>query len=194
MISDCPKKRMQIAVPPTPRALQAPPVRNNQVPIGRGAPLPGQQQAFNMIHPGAGRGRGLAHNLSVEEGEATGEVVAGNVSIFSTPVLALFDLGASHCFISSKFVIDLSLPLDDTKKSWEINTGNGVVITNKICRAYEIEICGRKLAANLLVLDTGGYDIILGMSWLSKHHAMIDCRSKTVTFRLPQQPEFYVTA
>ncbi|KAJ9131035.1 hypothetical protein P3X46_033839, partial [Hevea brasiliensis] len=29
------------------------------------------------------------------------------------------------------------------------------------------------------------YDIILGMDWLARHHAMIDCRLKTVTFGLP---------
>ncbi len=28
------------------------------------------------------------------------------------------------------------------------------------------------------------YDVILGMDWLSRHHTMINCRSKTVTFGL----------
>jgi transposase InsO family protein len=193
LLQDCPKrKNRQEAPPQAPRALPAPPVRVNPAPFGRGAPLPTQQQAFNRIQPGAGRGRGQAHNLTVGEGEATGDVVAGNISILSTPVLALFDSGASHCFISAKLVNTLSLPLEDTKKIWEVSTGNGVVITNKVCRACEIELCDRKLTADLLVLDTGGYDVILGMSWLSKHHAIIDCRSKKVTFRLPQQPEFHI--
>jgi len=26
----------------------------------------------------------------------------------------------------------------------------------------------------MLVLDTGGYGVILGMTWLNKYHAMID--------------------
>ena len=32
--------------------------------------------------------------------------------------------------------------------------------------------------------------MILGMTWLSKNHAVLDCRSKTVTFRIPGQSEF----
>ena len=44
--------------------------------------------------------------------------------------------------------------------------------------------------ADLFVISTGDYDLILGMTWLSKHHAMIDCRNRTVTFRIPGQPKF----
>ena len=53
-----------------------------------------------------------------------------------------------------------------------------------------MELCGRKLEADMFVLDTGGYDVILGMTWLSKYHAVIDCRNKKVIFRIPHQPEF----
>ena len=44
----------------------------------------------------------------------------------------------------------------------------------------------------MFVIDTGGYDVILGMAWLSKHHAVIDCRSKVVVFRIPLQAEFSI--
>jgi len=40
------------------------------------------------------------------------------------------------------------------------------------------------------VIDTGGYDVVLGMTWLSKYHAVIDCRSKSIIFRIPHQSEF----
>ena len=42
----------------------------------------------------------------------------------------------------------------------------------------------------MFAIDTSGYDVILGMIWLSKYHAMIDCRSKSVIFRISYQPEF----
>ena len=50
-----------------------------------------------------------------------------------------------------------------------------------------MELCGRKLEADMFVLNTGG---ILGMTWLSKYHAVIDCRNKNVIFRIPHQPKF----
>ena len=41
----------------------------------------------------------------------------------------------------------------------------------------------------MFMIDTGGYDVILGMTWLSKYHAVIDYRNKSVIFRIPHQPE-----
>jgi len=32
--------------------------------------------------------------------------------------------------------------------------------------------------------------MILGMTWLSRYHAIIDCRNKKVIFRITHQPEF----
>jgi hypothetical protein len=35
-----------------------------------------------------------------------------------------------------------------------------------------------------------GFDVILGMDWLLKHYAIIDCRGKVVAFRPPKDVEF----
>lgn len=40
--------------------------------------------------------------------------------------------------------------------------------------------------------DVMGYDAMLGMSWLSRHHAVIDYRSKIVLFKVPQQSESFI--
>jgi len=40
------------------------------------------------------------------------------------------------------------------------------------------------------MLDTGGYDIILRMTWLSKYHVVVDCRNQKVIFRIQHQLEF----
>ena len=65
-----------------------------------------------------------------------------------------------------------------TDGQWEIK-GNGAITTNRICKDYIVELCNRKLAVDLIVLDTRGYDLILGMTWLSKYHAVIDCQNKS---------------
>ena len=72
----------------------------------------------------------------------------------------------------------------------EISTGNGAITTNKICKDCVVGLCGRKLKVDMLVLDTGGYKVILGMTLLSKYHAIIDCKNKKVIFKIPNQPEF----
>ena len=41
---------------------------------------------------------------------------------------------------------------------------------------------GREFPADLLELNISDFDVILGMYWLSEHHAAIDCRSKVIRF------------
>ena len=48
--------------------------------------------------------------------------------------------------------------------AWDISTGNEVITTNRICKLCPVEISGRILETNMFVIDTGGYDVILGMA------------------------------
>jgi hypothetical protein len=52
-----------------------------------------------------------------------------------------------------------------------------------------IVIEGRVLLANLAVFHMLGFDIILGMDWLSKYYAQINYRQKEVVFHLPNDVE-----
>jgi hypothetical protein len=46
---------------------------------------------------------------------------------------------------------------------------------------FPIEIEGRILLVKLVVFGTLGFDVILGMDWLSKYEANIDCRRKLLS-------------
>ena len=52
----------------------------------------------------------------------------------------------------------------------------------------EIEVHDKKLWGDLVILDVRDFNLILGMDWLSRHYARIDCRRKIIDFELPQQP------
>ena len=47
-----------------------------------------------------------------------------------------------------------------------------------------------ELFANLIILDMQDFDVILGMDWLSKYSATIDCRRKKVIFDIPGEEKF----
>ena len=49
---------------------------------------------------------------------------------------------------------------------------------------------GRELLADLVLLDVIDFDVILGMDWLARHYASLDCREKVVIFRIPNDDEF----
>ena len=41
-----------------------------------------------------------------------------------------------------------------------------------------------------MVLDMYNHDVILGMNWLSAHHASIDCYKKEIVFQPPMGKSF----
>ena len=46
-------------------------------------------------------------------------------------------------------------------------------------------IHNRKFSTDLIALPFHEYDLILGMDWLSKHRAIVDCDKKSVVFKCP---------
>lgn len=47
-----------------------------------------------------------------------------------------------------------------------------------------MEIRGHKTLVDVIPIQLGEFDVILGMNWLNHHVAMIDCHRKTVNLRI----------
>ena len=63
---------------------------------------------------------------------------------------------------------------------------------NKVYGNYPIVIQDREFSADLIALPFQEFDLILGMDWLSKHKAILDCGKKTVVLRCSDQFEVIV--
>jgi hypothetical protein len=92
----------------------------------------------------------------------------------------LFDSGASHSFISSSFVAKHNLPIANMKLTMLVSSPRGEMRTKHICLAISISISGVDFPSNLILLDSKGIDIILGMDWLIKYDRVIQCARKIV--------------
>ena len=128
--------------------------------------------------------------MTTEQAESSGEVVTGIISVHSRPAYALFDSGASRCFISSAFISAHAIPCVTLERHWTISTGNGSVSCHLEDKGCPIVISDRSFSADMLVISDCEFDVILGMDWLSSCHAIINCRRKTVVFRILNTPEF----
>ena len=73
----------------------------------------------------------------------------------------------------------------------ESPVGSGALI-HSICRGVDILIGRLSLAADLLVLDMEGYDVILGMDWLAGYRATVDCYERTIVFSILGQEMFLI--
>jgi hypothetical protein len=84
-MTECPRFKQQELVP----TLPAPPVQRNPGPVGRGAPLPPQNQAFVQHQRGAGngRGRGQINQMTAETVGMPDHLAEGNDSAHSDIVV-----------------------------------------------------------------------------------------------------------
>lgn len=89
--------------------------------------------------------------------------MTGTLAIHSHPACILFDSGATRCFISSRFIVAHHIPVNTLASRWIISMGNENVYCNRECKECPIEIEGRRLRTNFLVIDDCEFDAILGM-------------------------------
>jgi hypothetical protein len=56
----------------------------------------------------------------------------------------------------------------------------GDMPARQLCPKVNLKIRGVDFVANLIVLESKGIDVILGMDWLSQHNVIIGCAKKSV--------------
>ncbi|GAV85769.1 RVP_2 domain-containing protein [Cephalotus follicularis] len=101
------------------------------------------------------------------------------------------DPGASHSFIASRFASCLDVTPDCLPYVLDVSTPTGDSMgTDSVYRGCEMSMADVPLYADLIVLPIRDLDVILGMDWLSAHHAHMDFYNKTVDFRLPNGTTF----
>jgi hypothetical protein len=107
-------------------------------------------------------------------------VVIGIFFVNDTSVVMLFDSRASHSFISTTYVVKYNLPIVLLRCQMIVKSPRGDMPARQLCPKVNLKIRGVDFVANLIVLESKGIDIILGMDWLSKHKVIIDCTKKSV--------------
>jgi hypothetical protein len=118
---------------------------------------------------------GKVNHMTSEEAQQAQDVVLGMFHSSSHLATILFDSGASHSFISSSFVAKHNLQIATMKHTMLVSSHRGEMRIKHICLAVSINIRGVYFPSNLILLDSKGIDIILGMYWLSKYDGIIQC-------------------
>jgi hypothetical protein len=116
----------------------------------------------------------------VEKAQESPDVVIGMFFDNDTSTVVLFNSGASHSFISVVYGEKYNLPLALLKCQMIVSSPGGDMNTRQLCPKVNLKIRRVDFVASLIVLESKGIDIILGMDWLSKHKVLIDCAKKCV--------------
>jgi hypothetical protein len=139
---------------------------------------------------------GRVNHVTAEEAQEAKDVVLGTFPINSVPAIVSFDSGASHSFITEKFVTKHDVPRSSMKTHLLISSPNGEMKSTYVCPQVNLEIGEIDFEADLVILTSSGIVVILGMDWLGKHDGIILCAKKSVLLTCPQgqRIEFVATA
>jgi hypothetical protein len=124
--------------------------------------------------------RGKVNHVAVEKAQEAPDMVIGMFFVNDTSAVMLFDSGASHSFISAAYVEKHNLPIALLKCQMIVSSPGGDMHTRLLCPKVNLKIRGVDFVTNLIVLESKGIDVILGIDWLSKHKVLIDCAKKSI--------------
>ena len=128
--------------------------------------------------------------VTQQEVDVAPEVMTGTIQVFDRDAYVLIDPGATHSFISVKFIAQVNIEIQPIDCSMVVSLPTGdSLIADRVYMGCRVMIEGHEFRANLVLLDIQDFDVILGMDWLSRHHATMDCFRKEVKFCRPGEPE-----
>lgn len=87
--------------------------------------------------------------------------------IHNQPAVILFDSGASHSFIRTKFSVRCQLPFCHTSGTYMIVKLGGKVATIKLTHQAPIRLWSKIFKTTLLIIGLEGVDVILGIDWMT---------------------------
>jgi hypothetical protein len=90
-------------------------------------------------------------------------MVIGLFFVNDTSVVVLFVSRASHSFISIAYVEKHNLPIALLKCQMIVSSPGGDMPARQLCPKVNLKIMGVHFVANLIILESKGIDIILGM-------------------------------
>ncbi|XP_052187794.1 uncharacterized protein LOC127798329 [Diospyros lotus] len=129
--------------------------------------------------------QGRVFNLTQQDMAEDPTVIQGTMFISDFPMHVLIDSGASHSFISHALAKELGEEPEQMNCRMIVATPMGK--SQETSSGYQdklIQIGDVKFLVDLILLEIMDFDVILGMDFLGKYNASIDCKAKIVSLKI----------
>ncbi|GJY80338.1 putative reverse transcriptase domain-containing protein [Tanacetum coccineum] len=139
-------------------------------------PKKGKQEEVGEV-----RGRDYA----IKEVESKGPyVVTGTFLLNNQHASVLFDSSSDRSFVNTRFSSMLDIKPIKIEDSYEVELDDGrIASTNSVLKCCTLSLVNHVFEINLMPIELGTFDVIIGIDWLFKHDVVIVCSEKVV--RIP---------
>ncbi|GJR09807.1 putative reverse transcriptase domain-containing protein [Tanacetum coccineum] len=135
--------------------------------------------------------RGKAYVRRGGEVNPDSNVITGTFLLNNCYASILFDSDADRSFVSSTFSALLDVVPSTLDVSYAVELADGrVAETNAVLRGCTLGFLGHPFNIDLMPVELGSFDVIIGMDWLANHHAVIIFDEKIV--RIPYGDEVLI--
>ncbi|GKC24364.1 putative reverse transcriptase domain-containing protein [Tanacetum coccineum] len=126
------------------------------------------------------RSAGNANNTNNQKGTGSGQ----RPTCFECGQTVLFDTGADRSFVSTAFSSQIDITPSTLDHYYDVELADGRIIgLNTILRGCTLNLLNHPFNINLMPVELGSFDAIIGMDWLARYQAIIVCAEKIV--RIP---------
>jgi hypothetical protein len=93
----------------------------------------------------------------------------------------LFDTSVDKSFVSIEFAEFIGLELSVAPEPYSVELANGKLLeANSVALGCTLNLHNHLFPIDLMPLELGSFDIVIGMDWLSANRAEIVCSEKMV--------------
>ncbi|GKG33150.1 putative reverse transcriptase domain-containing protein, partial [Tanacetum coccineum] len=93
----------------------------------------------------------------------------------------LFDTGTDRSFVSTAFSSQINITPSTLDHYYDVELADGRIIRlNTILKGCTLNFLNHQFNINLMPIELGSFDAIIGMDWLAKYQAIIVCAEKIV--------------
>src|ERR1041385_349260 len=89
--------------------------------------------------------------------------------------------------MSESYALRHKFPFEEMFSPMIIHTPGSKWQTNRVSHGNQIAIDGLVFLASLIAVKSSDIDVILGMDWLSRKNAFLDCKAKSVRLTHPSR-------
>ncbi|GJU38708.1 putative reverse transcriptase domain-containing protein [Tanacetum coccineum] len=132
-------------------------------------------------NPQGGNATGRAYEIREAKKGQGPNVVAGTFLINNRYASVLFDSGSDKSFVNASLSHLIDIKSVRLNTSYEVELADGRIVSmNTVLRGCSLNLINHLFEINLMPIELGTFDIIIGMDWLVEHDAVIVCGKKEV--------------